>query len=287
MQACNHVYLPDRNSASPLSLMKPGLLFLAISPFPLALQAWQQPSSLDQVLPRVQENVTQFEASLPNFVCNERITSSKISDGKVAAETVIESIFVSIQKRDQPGRHLHYVENRELTTVNGKNAAKDQKLPKGPFILRGGFSGTLSTVFDPLMAAHRNYSLGSAEPVDGKTMLVIEFFTKEGQKEIGMDLNGKWFPQKDSGKAWIDPDSMQVARLEYRVANAPSSFSQWSFSVEYASVLIGGQPFWMPKTVRSEISRPPSGKRSDEKARRFVAEYTNYRKFDVSSGVVY
>ncbi|HYL76840.1 MAG TPA: hypothetical protein VEU96_21670 [Bryobacteraceae bacterium] len=258
-------------------------LRLALTPallFVLPLQAWQQSLTLDQVLKRVQENVVQFEASLPDFVCTESITSSKLSGGIVSKQTVIESTFVGIQKKDKDGR-IHYNETRELASVDGKKAGKGQKL-KGPFLLRGGFSGLLSTTFDALMAPHRNYRLESAQSLEGKEVLVVGFSTKKGQTGIGANFNGKGFLVDDSGKAWIDPDSMQVLRLERLVLNGPRPFPLWSTWVDYGQVLIGGRLFWMPKFVRSEVRSGNSGQPEG----RFTAEYTNYRKFEVSSGIV-
>jgi len=67
------------------------------------------------------------------------------------------------------------------------------------------------------------------------------------------------------------------------VVNGPSKYPFWSTTVEYAQVTIDGKPFWMPKTVRSDLRR----KLTQPPERQFSAEYTNYRKFDVSSGIVY
>jgi hypothetical protein len=248
--------------------------------FGLPLQAWQQPVTLDQVLKRVQENVAQFEVSLPDFVCTESITSSKLSGEIVSKETVIESTFVGIQKKDKGGK-LEYIETRELTAVDGKKVSKGQK-PKGPFLLGGGFSAILSTTFDVAMATYRNYRLEASESLGDKKVLVVAFSSKEGQTGIGAYLNKKTFLVIDSGKAWIDPESMQVVRLERDITNAPNPFPAWLMSVDYAPVSIGGKPVWMPKAVRSEIRRGGS----DKADRRFTAEYTNYRKFDVSSGIV-
>ena len=252
----------------------PALLFI------LPLPAWQQPVTLEEVLKRVQKNVAQFEASLPDFVCSENITSSKLSGETVSKETVIESTFTGVQKKGKDGK-MEYVETRELTAVDGKKAKKGQK-PKGPFLLGGGFSAVLSTTFNAQMATFRNYRLEPAESLDGKKAIVVAFSSKEGQTGIGAYFNRTTFLVNDSGKAWVDPESMQVVRLERDITNAPNPFPAWLMSVGFGPVSIGGKLFWMPKEVRSEIRR----KGSDKPDRRFAAEYTNYRKFDVSSGIV-
>jgi len=47
-------------------------------------------------------------------------------------------------------------------------------------------------------------------------------------------------------------------------------------------ITIAGKPFWMPQSVRTEIT--PS--RLAKRIFRFEAGYSNYRKFDVTSGIV-
>ncbi|HEV2690937.1 MAG TPA: hypothetical protein VGV35_20415 [Bryobacteraceae bacterium] len=259
--------------------MRTELLLLAAFLLP-ALRAWQQPVPLDQVLPRIQANVAQFTASLPDFVCNEKITSSKLSGGNVTKQNVNESTFVGVQKRNERGG-LQYQETREVTAVDGKKAGKSQKL-KGPFLLTGGFSGILSAAFDAHVAPARNYKLEAAEPLNGKTMLVVAFSTKESQADIGANLGRKGFRQQDTGRIWVDPESMQVARLESLIVNTPGDYPLWFTSVDYARVEIGGKAFWMPKFVRSELRKSSS----EQPVKRFEAEYTKYRKFDVSSGIV-
>jgi hypothetical protein len=256
-----------------LAKLLPGLLFT------LFLHAFQPPT-VDQVLHRIQQNVDQFEASLPDFLCDERIVSSAVASGKVTKHTVIESTFVSTRKPDEL-KHLQYIETRELIRVDGKSARKGQK-PKGPFIQEGGFSAVLGTTFNERVASSRNYALAPPESLDGKPMLVITFATKEGQTQIGATVDGKSFLMTDSGKACIDPDSMQVVRLEKQVTHAPPPYDLWNLSVDYAPVTIAGKPFWMPRSVRTEIT-PSSFTRA---MLRFEAGYSNYRKFDVTSGIV-
>jgi len=244
------------------------------------LGAWQQPLPLDQVLPRIQQNVAQFVESLPDFVSNEKIISSKLSKGQAVKNSTAESLFVGIQKRSSEGG-WHFVETREVITEDGKASKKGAHV-QGPFILNGGFGGAVNSTFHADVAQYRNYRLETSEALNGKSMIVIGFSTKKGQDNIRAAYGRSGFIQKDSGKAWVDPDSMQIARLDYTISNTPGRYPIWYVSVEYGPAVIGGKTFWMPKNVRSELRRTTA----EEPVARFLAEYSNYRKFDVSSGIV-
>jgi hypothetical protein len=79
---------------------------------------------------------------------------------------------------------------------------------------------------------------------------------------------------------------MEVVRLERHDLNLPPTVHSLVISMEYAVVTIDGKPFWMPKTMRAENvetlrkSKPPADQLC-------IAEYSNYRKFDVSIGIKY
>ena len=242
--------------------------------------AWQQPRSLALVLPAVQQNVAEFVASLPDFVCDERVQSSRLTNGAAVKTSAAESHFVGVQRKS-PGGGSQYEETREVIRVGDQPAKKGARL-KGPFILNGGFSGAVNSTFHADIAQYRSYRLENSEELNGKSMVVIGFSTKQGQTQIRAMCGRGGFIQTDTGKAWIDPASMQIARLDYTISNTPGKYPSWFVSVEYGPVTIGDKTFWMPKNVRSEMRQ----KSTEDPAMRFLAEYSNYRKFQVSSGIV-
>ncbi len=64
-----------------------------------ALFLFQAPTaSLDHVLASVSKNVREFQDLLPDFVCNEKITSTAYESGKLKETRTVESIFTAIQK---------------------------------------------------------------------------------------------------------------------------------------------------------------------------------------------
>lgn len=241
-----------------------------------AISGQGQPA-IDEILARVQTNTGQFVQSLPDFVCDERVTSKAVRRGK-QLEVVIESHFVGLQKR--AGRNS-YTETREVVSINGEPAKKGQKT-RGPFLFGGGFSSILEITFSARSIPSHTYKIAADEIVRGKQVIVVEFATREDQKDLYFDSFGKTRLQHDVGKAWLDKDSLQVLRLERHYLNVGEGQSPLISMVEYSNVRIGDKTFWMPSTVTATQS--DSKKTSQAEYR---AVYTNYRKFEVSSGIVF
>jgi hypothetical protein len=237
--------------------------------------------TLDEILPRVQEHVREFEFSLPDFMCNERITSGKAIGSKINGQTIINSVFRGTQNKDELGRP--FTESREIKTINGKPAPKDQPL-KVPFFFGGGFSSILDATFGEDNIPYHNYKVIGVEKVDGKAALVIKFSTKDGQQKVHFEFLGNTFVSKDIGKAWIDQESMHVARLERRYLNLPPPYGVLAITVDYGPVAFNGKTFWMPRMVRVEETQINS---RHPVSAQYIAEYSNYQKFGVSTKMKY
>jgi hypothetical protein len=70
---------------NPRSVICLGLLLVGLS----SASPSQSAPKLEQILPRVQEHVKEFEHSLPDFICDEKITSRELMGGKTIHETDI------------------------------------------------------------------------------------------------------------------------------------------------------------------------------------------------------
>jgi hypothetical protein len=104
--------------------------------------------------------------------------------------------------------------------------------------------------------------------------MVIEYATKKGQTSLLFEVKGKKVIVKDTGKAWIDPVTMQVLRLERHFLDFPT-FSSFATFIDYGETKIGGKTFWMPKTVRAEATDDQAAKNKVE----YIAEYSKCRRF--------
>jgi hypothetical protein len=234
----------------PRSVICLGLLHLTLCSAGLA----QSVPKLDQVLPRVQQHVKEFENSLPDFICDERITSRELMAGTVIHETVIDSTFRGTQNKD--GKDKSYTEWREIHTIDGRPATKGQQLT-GPFFYGGGFSSVLDAIFSPKNSQYFNYKVIGTEKVDEDVAVVIKFETKKGQTALlHREMFGSQYVMKGSGKAWIDPASMNVVRLELQYLDPPVPEGVLTVRVDYAEVVISEKKFWMPKTLTAEQTVP-------------------------------
>jgi hypothetical protein len=259
-----------------------GLLHLAL----IAAGFSQSLPKLEQVLPRIQEHVKEFEHSLPDFICDEKITSKELMGGTTIHETDIDSTFRGTQNRDKNpgGKYEPFTEWRDIQTIDGRPAPKGQQLT-GPFLFGGGFSSILVEVFSPENFRYFNYKVIGTDKVDDKPALVLKFETRKGQEALlHRELFGTQYVMKGSGKAWIDPASMSVLRLEIQYLDPPMPEGVLSLAVDYAPVMIQKKTFWMPRTVTAEQTVPnpkvPVGGQ-------YVAEYSNYQEFKVSVRMKY
>lgn len=253
------------------------LLGLGLLQLWLCYAGYSQSPKLEQILPRVQEHVKEFEFLLPDFICDETIISRELVSGIVHHETVIESTFRGTQHKDEEDRP--FTESREIQSVDGHPPIKGQPL-QGPFFFGGGFSSILDEVFSEKNQQYFSYKTTGIDKIEGKVTLVINFATKAGQREIlYREIFGSQAAVSGKGKAWIDPNSMNVVRLEFQYLNPPFFEGVLEVSVDYAPVVINGKQFWMPKTVTAEQT-VPNPKHSV--GGQYIASYSNYHQFNVS-----
>jgi hypothetical protein len=264
------------------SLACVGLLHIALCCAGLA----QTVPKLDQILPRIQQRVKEFESSLPDFICDEKITSRELMGGKTIHETDIDSTFRGTQNKDKnpDGKYEPFTEWRDIQTIDGRPAPKGQQLT-GPFLFGGGFSSILVEIFSSENSRYFNYKVIGADKVDEKAAVLIKFETKKDQQALlHRELFGTQYVMKGSGKAWIDIASMNVLRLEIQYLDPPMPEGVLTLAVDYAPVVIKDKTFWMPKTVTAEQTVPnPKVPVSGQ----YVAEYSNYQEFKVSVRINY
>ena len=148
------------------SLVCVGLIYVALS----SVCHSQLMPKLSQILPRIQEHVKEFESSLPDFICDEKITSKELMGGTTIHETDIDSTFRGTQNRDKnpDGKYEPFTEWRDIQTIDGRPAPKGQQLT-GPFLFGGGFSSILVEIFSAENSRYFNYKVIGADTVDGKS----------------------------------------------------------------------------------------------------------------------
>jgi hypothetical protein len=257
------------------------LLLLAVTP----CTAQQAAPTIDAVLARVRENISEFKKSVPGFVSDESALSQRFVNNKLKEEMKIESSF-EVKRRGGTGDML---ETRTTKLVDGKTP-KNQKI-EPPYFYRGGFADALGSVDSKCLA----YSLGEAPDTD-KTILILST-----PKPVSSDRPAEChFSPSFSMKAFVDPQTFQIIRLEYTVqdvdvdmgirghipfvAYVTSRDNVSTFIAEYAPVELGSKTYWLPKTVISDLKDKDD--RKNPVHLRYEAHYANYHKFAVSSTIL-
>jgi len=231
------------------------------------------PHSVDEVLAAVSRNVRDFQERLPDFVCDERITSTASESGTLRTMKIVESVFKAVQKSSslQGNGQPAFTETREIMAVDGKAVRKGTAMPRLPLAMLGGFSDVLNMTFSPENLEFHTYKL--TETLDGGK-LVVKFATKDHQQKLRTFLNGDSLVAKDTGTAWIDATSYQVVRIERNSLTLPPNLSRLKNTVEYGWTAIGDREFWLPLLMRSDATG-----RDTRKTKVFMADYTNCKKF--------
>lgn len=226
----------------------------------------------------VRRNIIRFRDTLPDFICSEKITSRVFENGKMSKQKVIESLFTWMRKAAQPTSKM-MVESREVLAIDGKPVRKGTKMPDAPFLPKEPTVNTLFILFagDAGVAPFfYNYKVTGRENVGDLSALRIEF---EQMKPLVESI-------RIAGTAWIDLEFMHAVRTEFHPlgfarSSVMDDFDAYSTLTDYAKVEIDGKPFWLPKSVKVEGTQRKSGN-SNGYVARYLAEYANCRRFDVS-----
>jgi hypothetical protein len=214
---------------------------------------------------KISRNVQHFQESLPDFVCTEEITSTSTL-GAFPERRTVKSIFTGLQR---PSGKLSFSETREVIAIDGRDVPPRTVMPALPSRFDGLFSSVKVMTFSPAALKRHKYKRVSGT--------VIAFETNASQPQIRYNFEGRSFEARYSGTATIDPESMQIARLEIRFLNIPSTWETISTAVDYAEFEIGDSRFWMPKKARTELRvKKKSGSGV------YMAEYSDCRKFTSS-----
>ena len=252
----------------------------------------------DRLVLRVWSNFVGYLSSIPNVFADEHVVSSvttafsPLSTNGVhdterdsTTDSTIDSIF-RLKRSSTDGKTADLVESREVKYVDHHPAAKDQPLA-GPAILIGAFSRA-PNVFSPEFKDCYQYRLlpnMRHKPGDAilfhADVLVLEYALKS-PLPAGIQCPLR---EQTTGRAFIDPSSMQIVRLEQQQPRHDAGSGRpiaWSWFIDYARVMMDGKYFWLPKTISSKASSL-EGRRFKWS---FLATYGNYHLMTVTSTIL-
>jgi hypothetical protein len=234
--------------------------------------------TLSDILQKLEINLENYDRNVPGFLCDEHATS-EMFPGTRRDVTITDSVF-RLKRVEAPDHTSTFLESRDVKSVNSgpaTSAAVD-----APAAVDGIFEGALAVVSASQQSC-MNYDL--RKPKDGT--LIIDFKTQDNTPRS----NDCLLQEKAHGRAYIDPISLQIKRLEltapqhlihndrYRWA-APLK-GEWVVTVEYAPVVLDGRTFWMPSAINSRVTSDPNTFHS--RTWIFKGIYGNFHKLEVTS----
>ena len=240
--------------------------------------------TLEEILERLDTNLNHYDSGVPSFFCEEHL-ASQVDPGQRSQNTASDSVF-RLKRVLHPDHTTTLEESREVKRVDGKPATAQSI--DGPAMLSGVFEGALAVVSKD-QAACTNYSLERINRKQPGERYVVRFatvLTPGNEADCLLQENSK-------GRAFIDPASMQIARLEITTphhtiipgsADSARIVGERILAVDYAPVHLGGETFWLPTAVSS---RSTSGAGTFHRiVWSFRATYRNYHKLEVTSRIV-
>jgi hypothetical protein len=232
--------------------------------------------TLQEILLRLQDNLWDYLANVPDVFADEHVVSTLKQEGAKDIKTTTDSVFRLVRSKAIGEAHT-FTESREVKLVNRK-PAKGEEI-HGPAIFSGAFSTAVNIVSLEMSRCY-DYTLEPPSELNKLPAISISYVLKQ---DLVAD-DGCPGPEKQSGRAWIDPVSFRPLRVEMSVPNHKDNNGRrvlWVWSVDYAPVSFDNRQFWLPKTITSRAdANDASGTWF------FVATYGNYHKLNVSSRII-
>jgi hypothetical protein len=264
---------------SPLASIIPGIILSsALVPTSVLAQQAAPPAtpSLDDILLRMQTNLWDYLATVPDFFADEHVISEIKQEGARGIKTTTDSVFRLVRSHEVGEAHI-FTESREVKFVN-KKPAKGEDL-RGPAIFGGAFSSGV-TLVSLEMSRCFDYTLQPQGELDKATAIIIDYAFKPDM----LHDDGCPGPEKESGRAFIDPVNFRLLRVESTIPRHKDNNGlsvYWRWSIDYAPVTFDSKQFWMPKIITSRADAFDGSA-----VWIFTANYTNYHKLSVNSRIV-
>ena len=232
-----------------------------------------EPNAQD-ILDHLQQHIQEYRSSLPDFMCNEKVTSTKLSSGKAGETTVTESVF-EVRPRASRSTGTSLVETREIRAVNGKPS--HAKKMKGPFRFNGGIVDALA-VFDGNAANCRQFE---ARADKDSSAVRLVFVARPNQLGLGAPCSDGM--TGESGELLVERGTLEPVRLIDRIPNASKDGKfKLTVTIDFSPLHLGNSDYRMPERIEARLDGSEGSASYD-----YVAEYSEYRKFASSSRINY
>lgn len=227
---------------------------------------------LQDVLNGVGRRMTEFVHNLERFEATETIEHFTVSGEKTVGPPEIRKFdYMVMVSQNRVGTFLMEEYRDGLENSNGFPAhVATHGLP------------ALALLFHPTLAGDFQFKCEGLGQWDGRTVWQVHFAqrTDKPVRIRAYVINGATFYVQIEGRAWIDPGSYQVLRLESEMAQPipEIKLAQEHIIIEYAPVQFRTQnmQIWLPQSAELYV---------DRRGRRYFRRhsFTNFKVFSVET----
>jgi hypothetical protein len=232
---------------------------------------------LEEVLDRLEANLSEYRHSVPDLFCSEHVVSS-IEDRRTRTATVTDSTFRLRKLKNEDGA-VEFEESRVVRAVDGKVPVSEVQPLSGPAVLSGVFSDGLQVVSREVRGCY-NYTQRPGRAGHPHDKLIIDFENLPREKR---SVECPPF-EITKGSATIDPVTMHVLQLEKTTPDLSRPLGRaatWKWTVNYAPIQVSGHTFWMPQRIQS-TTRTDDGVFTWD----FIGTYRGYHLFHAEAHIV-
>ena len=151
---------------------------------------------------------------------------------------------------------------------------------KTSLLVSNGFA-TLFLVFHPFYADSFEFTALDDSALNGHRMRVVAFSHIRGTRSpAALSLRGREYPLELSGKAWLDPQSGQIAKIVATIGNSMEDvgLKTMDAEVDYAALpsQLTSQAYLFPVKATVEVETPRQHWRN-------IHSFSDYKLFSVST----
>jgi hypothetical protein len=206
---------------------------------------------LPEILKKTGERMTEFVANLDKFSATEQVEHFKIDAAGARGSPALRSFdYVALISRN----HFGFFQLDEY-----RNGSEDPaQFPAG--IATVGLPA-MALIFHPILAPDFDFKCEGLGQWEGRPAWQIHFAQRPDRpariRQYVIQKNS--YPVPIEGRAWIDPGTDQVVRLESELIKPipEIKLSKERLSIEYGSVEFhsNGQKLWLPKVAELYVER--------------------------------
>lgn len=229
-----------------------------------------------QILDMVRNYAGNYTQNLPNFFCVQ-VTRRYIDPNGGDSYRSIGRVLAKVSYNQGREKYEVYMQDGKLLNDVGMESVK------GGAISTGEFGSLMNEIFAQKSEAEFGWEKWTT--LRGRVLAVFNYFIDSGHSGYYLTFGEGGSEQRiitaHKGLVYVDPKTGEIERIKFIAVNIPRGFpiDATEETLDYDAVNIGGQNFICPLAAKVFMS---AGR---EKSKNEI-EFRDYRKLDVSSGIV-